>query len=131
MPTINGILETALYVADLERAKSFYQEVFGFPAIFEHERLVAMAVCERQVLLLFLRGASANLPVSAHDGGGESHLAFAVSATELSDWQAWLKEKAIPIEEDHAWDRGGRSLYFRDPDRQLLEVGSPGIWSNY
>ena len=33
MPTVNGILETALYVEDLERAVRFYRTVFGFEVL--------------------------------------------------------------------------------------------------
>jgi len=29
------------------------------------------------------------------------------------------------------WPRGGRSLYFRDPDQHLLELITPGCWSIY
>ena len=27
------------------------------------------------------------------------------------------------------WEAGGRSLYFRDPDGHLLELATPGVWS--
>ncbi|MBB4053673.1 catechol 2,3-dioxygenase-like lactoylglutathione lyase family enzyme [Devosia subaequoris] len=30
-----------------------------------------------------------------------------------------------------AWDRGGKSLYFRDSDGHLIELGTPGIWRTY
>jgi catechol 2,3-dioxygenase-like lactoylglutathione lyase family enzyme len=83
------------------------------------------------VLLLLKKGASARLPVTPHDGDGELHLAFAVPSGEIGRWADWLRAKGIPIEDDRAWGRGGRSLYFRDPDRHLLEVASPGVWSVY
>lgn len=131
MPRLEGVLETALYVEDLERAAQFYQSLFGFPVIASGDRLIALSVEGRQVLLLFKKGASAKLPVSAHDGHGQSHLAFAIAASEIGAWEAWLRERNISIEEDRTWDRGGRSLYFRDPDGHLLEVVTPGVWSIY
>jgi hypothetical protein len=78
------------------------------------------------VLLLFLKGGSRTGP-SPHDGGGELHLAFAIRETELARWEAWLTEDGIAVEEKRAWEVGGHSLYFRDPDRHLLEVATPGF----
>lgn len=130
-PRLDGVLETALYVDDLERSARFYQSLFGFPIIASGERLIALSVEGRQVLLLFKKGGSANLPVTPHDGDGHLHLAFAIAASELGAWEMWLRERNIPIEEDRTWDRGGRSLYFRDPDGHLLEVATPGVWTIY
>jgi catechol 2,3-dioxygenase-like lactoylglutathione lyase family enzyme len=42
-----------------------------------------------------------------------------------------LQERGIAIESAVDWPRGGRSLYFRDPDRHLLELITPGCWSIY
>ena len=50
---------------------------------------------------------------------------------ELAAWEAWLAENGIELEEKRAWELGGHSLYFRDPDRHLLEVATPGVWSIY
>ncbi len=130
-PRLDGVLETALYVDDLERSARFYQSLFEFPIIASGERLIALSVEGHQVLLLFKKGGSANLPVTPHDGDGRLHLAFAIAASELGAWETWLRERNIPIEEDRVWERGGRSLYFRDPDGHLLEVATPGVWTIY
>ena len=82
------------------------------------------------MLLLFKKGASREI-ASPHDGDGELHLAFAIDAEELAGWEAWLAENRIAIEEKKRWELGGQSLYFRDPDRHLIEVASPGVWSIY
>ena len=130
-PKIDGILESSLYVGDVPRSVRFYQETFGFTVISEFgERGCAMQAGPRQVLLLFKKGASRTFS-SPHDGGGELHLAFAIAATELAPWESWLQERGIAIEEKRAWEEGGRSLYFRDPDRHLLELVTPGTWSVY
>jgi catechol 2,3-dioxygenase-like lactoylglutathione lyase family enzyme len=94
------------------------------------ERGCAMQAGERQVLLLFKKGGSLGIS-SPHDGGGELHIAFAIPAAELAPWEGWLEENEIPIEEKRTWDLGGQSIYFRDPDRHLLEIASPGVWSIY
>ena len=131
IPKLTGLLETALYVDDLDRSAQFYQSLFGFPVIDRGERLIALAAADRQVLLLFKKGASARQPVTSHDGSGQLHLAFAIPATELAAWEARLATRGIPIEDRRQWARGGVSLYFRDPDGHLLELATPGVWSIY
>ncbi len=130
-PKLDGILESSLYVDDLPRSVRFYQEIFGFPVISDFgERGCAMHAGPRQVLLLFKKGASRDI-TSPHDGDGELHLAFAISAAELPAWQSWLGQYGIAVEEKRSWEGGGWSLYFRDPDRHLLELATPGVWSVY
>lgn len=131
MPPLTGILETALYVADLDRSVQFYQAVFGFEVIDSGPRLYALGVAGKQVLLLCKKGAAANLGARAHDGGGRLHLAFAIAATDFDAWEAWLPQHGLAIVEKRIWERGGRSLYFRDPDEHLLELATPGTWSVY
>jgi len=130
-PTTDGILESSLYVNDLRRSVGFYQDIFGFSLISDFgDRGCAMHAGPHQVLLLFKKGASREI-TSPHDGDGELHLAFAISAAELANWESWLEQKGIAVEEKRAWELGGWSLYFRDPDRHLLELATPGTWTVY
>ena len=130
-PKTNGILESSLYVSDVARSIHFYEEIFGFRVIKDFgERGCAMQAGARQVLLLFKKGGSRTI-TSPHDADGELHLAFAISTAEFAGWERWLDEKGIAVEEKRSWDGGGWSVYFRDPDRHLLEVATPGTWSIY
>ena len=130
-PQIDGILESSLYVSDLPRSIRFYQDTFGFSVICEFgERGCAMQAGPSQVLLLFKKGASRAIS-SPHDGDGELHLAFAIPTTELDNWELLLQGRGIEVEEKRHWEWGGWSLYFRDPDRHLLELATPGTWSIY
>src|SRR5262244_4160639 len=125
-PKSEGILESSLYVSDLARSVRFYGEIFGFRVISSFgERGCAMQAGVRQVLLLFKKGASRAIQ-SPHDGDGELHLAFAVPSSELASWESWLQARRIPVEEKRTWELGGSSLYFRDPDRHLIELATPG-----
>jgi catechol 2,3-dioxygenase-like lactoylglutathione lyase family enzyme len=130
-PKTDGILESSLYVTDVPRSVRFYEETFGFRVITDFgERGCAVQAGTRQVLLLFKKGASRAIR-SPHDGDGELHLAFAIPSAELPNWESWLQAKEIPIEEKKKWELGGWSLYFRDPDRHLLELATPGTWPVY
>jgi catechol 2,3-dioxygenase-like lactoylglutathione lyase family enzyme len=130
-PKTDGILESSLYVSDLPRSVRFYEETFGFCVISDFgERGCAMHAGTRQVLLLFKKGAS-RATQTPHDGDGELHVAFAIPSAELAKWEAWLKTRGIAVEEKRTWELGGWSLYFRDPDRHLIELATPGVWSVY
>ena len=137
MPTVRSILETALYVDDLDRAKGFYEAVLSLPLLRADHRMCAFDVGGKSVLLLFRRGASAEtmtMPggtIPPHDGQGPLHIGFAVSAEELADWEKLLTTRGIAIESRTTWSRGGTSLYFRDPDGHLLELATPGLWATY
>lgn len=131
MATVTGVLETALYVDDLARSAAFYESLFGFARLVVSDRLIALTVRDGQVLLLFRKQASRDLNPDAHDGDGHLHLAFAIAEADVPVWQERLRTHAITIIDDRTWERGGHSLYFRDPDGHLIELGSPGIWANY
>ena len=130
-PQTDGILESSLYVSDVARSARFYEKIFAFPVISDFgERGCAMQAGTRQVLLLFQKGGSRHV-LSPHDADGELHIAFAIAAADLVRWEAWLAENGIAVEEKRTWELGGCSLYFRDPDRHLIEVATPGVWSIY
>lgn len=137
MPRVTGILETALYVADVGRAAAFYERVFGFPVLTRDERFCALDVAGRQVLLLFQHGSSVNGftdprgTIPGHDAAGTQHFAFAIDAPELDAWERRLADLGVTIEGRMTWSRGGRSLYFRDPDGHLVELATPGLWATY
>ena len=134
---VRGVLETSLYVSDLERSRAFYTRLFGFPILLQDDRFCALNVCDRQVLLLFRRDASDNPVTTAggtippHGGEGQLHLAFAIGRDEFDAWERRLQSEETPVESRVGWNRGGKSLYFRDPDGHLLELATPGVWAIY
>ena len=132
MPTVTGVLETSLYVEDLERSTEFFASLFGFQVMVADDRIRALGVRDGQVLLLFKRGASLSAAeIPTHDGSGPLHLAFSIPASEFAAWEERLKSRGIAIEQVKQWERGGRSIYFRDPDNHLLELVTPGCWPIY
>jgi len=138
MPALSGVIETALYVDDIDRASTFYEEVLGLRRIGgDADRLHAYSVADRGVLLLFKRGATAQpiqTPIGmipGHDGAGQNHFALAIPATELPAWEMHLEKHSVGIERRVHWPLGGTSIYFRDPDRHLVELATPGMWPIY
>lgn len=137
MPPITRILETPLYVDDMERAVSFYRDVMGLGVLDAGPRLVAMDAGQATVLLLFRRGATregVHTPagdIPPHDGAGPTHMAFAIAAESLAAWERHLERHGVAIESRILWPRGGESVYFRDPDGHSLELATPGLWATY
>lgn len=135
--SIRRILETSLYCDDLAATAKFYREVMGFGVHFSDDRLVALDASGGTVLLLFKRGASSagvSFPegtIPPHDGSGPAHVAFAVDAGSLDEWEARLTAADVAIESRIRWSRGGRSFYFRDPEGHSLELATPGVWPTY
>jgi catechol 2,3-dioxygenase-like lactoylglutathione lyase family enzyme len=137
MPTLGRVLESSLYVDRLDVSIDFYQRIFDFKKLVCDNRFCAFDVSGQQVLLLFLKGASTapmQIPggvMPPHDGAGQTHLAFTISAADESAWLKHLEAANVAIESRVAWPRGGFSLYFRDPDGNLLELVTPGCWAIY
>jgi catechol 2,3-dioxygenase-like lactoylglutathione lyase family enzyme len=132
-PLLSHILETSLYVAELERAEGFYRRVFGFEPLYRDHRMVALRVPGQGVLLLFLHGSTeaSGGPVPAHGGSGRQHLCFAIPKAALEEWEAHLAGLGVPVESRVTWKLGGVSLYLRDPDGHSVELATPGLWANY
>ena len=136
-PPLSHLLETSLYVGDLDAAAAFYRRVFALPVLLEDERMVALALPGSAVLLLFRRGGSTHpsmVPgglIPAHDAQGAQHLCLAIPVASLQDWERHLLEHDIVIESRVIQSHGGTSLYFRDPDGHSLEVATPGLWPIY
>ena len=73
-----------------------------------------------------LRWPSGTIP--GHRGDGALHLAFAIGKDEFDETHLTLR--GVAVEGRNDWEHGGRSIYFRDPDEHLLELATPGLWSN-
>jgi catechol 2,3-dioxygenase-like lactoylglutathione lyase family enzyme len=136
IPHVRRVLETALDCDDLPRSAVFYTALLGVTPMLATDRLVAIDAGEGTVLLLFQKGAASAVQrpgglVPAHDAGGAGHFAFAIDADAVPSWEARLAELGIAIESRVTWERGGLSLYFRDPDQRLVELATPGLWPSY
>ena len=135
-PQVLGVVETCINVTEMRRAREFYESVFGLEAMVGDTRFCAFRV-GKSVLLLFVHGGSESPvqlsggTVPPHQTVGAGHFAFAISPEALPNWRAQLHEHGVEIESEVRWERGGTSIYFHDPDDNLIELATPGIWANY
>lgn len=129
---VSEILEAALYVTDLAAAEKFYTKILGLSL---YSRLAGRHVflrCGDRMMLLFNPEATVHSgegPLDAPEHGmkGEGHIAFAAQDHEIDQWKEHLTAHGINIEKEIHWERG-RSLYFRDPSGNSVEITSPAIW---
>ncbi len=137
LPRIRRVLETALYCDGLEVTTAFFRRLLDAEPLVATERLSAFDAGGATVLLLFQRGqslqpvATGGGSLTAHDGAGPTHMAFAIDREDLAGWETRLAELGIELESRINWDRGGVSLYFRDPDNHSIELATPGVWATY
>jgi catechol 2,3-dioxygenase-like lactoylglutathione lyase family enzyme len=125
---ITGILETVLYVADIDRAERFYRDVMALTQIGKEPRRHVFFRVGSGVLLLFhaeTTRRAGTLP--PHGADGEIHVCFTTSPSEYETWKMRIRAHGIAIEQETEWP-AGRSFYFRDPDGNLLELANTDIW---
>ena len=106
---------------DINRMKAFYRELLPFPAVTETATSLAL---DGGSVLLGLRQRE-----RAYDGRGGGaaspgvHLAFLVSPDEVETCHQQLVEQGIEILEPPTdQPRGHRTVYFSDPEGNVLEV---------
>lgn len=128
------ILESALYVDDLDAAEAFYGGVLGFPLIGREPGRHLFFRAGAGVLLIFDPRATerpdpgATLAVPAHGARGPGHLCLRADPPGIAAWRERLEAAGVAVEAEVAWPQGGRSVYFRDPAGNSLEVAEARIW---
>ena len=126
------IFETVLYAEDLDAVERFYHEALGLEVIGRGELAVVFR-CNGGVLLIFdpRRSAAPNRDVPSHGTSGVGHVAFAAKPEDLDAWRSQLRQAGVSIEMEIDWDEGGRSIYFRDPAGNVVELAPPTIWGGH
>src|SRR5438132_7132648 len=127
---IQAIIETAIYVENLDAAEDFYRRVLGLRVIRkEPGRHVFFQVGESHVLLAFRADATLKGgPLPPHGTTGPGHFALGIERQSLDVWRQHLEAQGVAIEKEVEWPTGGRSIYFRDPAGNSVELLTPGVW---
>ena len=126
---IKAVVETAIYVDDLQATETFYRTVLGLPVIgTEPGRHVIFQAGKATVLLAFLAEATLKGdPLPPHGASGPGHFALGIEAEAFDAWRKHLQGHGVSIEKEVAWPKGGKSLYFRDPAGNSVELVTPGV----
>jgi catechol 2,3-dioxygenase-like lactoylglutathione lyase family enzyme len=130
-----AVLETCLYASDLDAAERFYTKVLGLEVLSRAPGRHVFFRCGRGVFLVFDAARTARealtiggRPIPLHGATGAGHAAFAMAERDLDAWRAQLEAASVPIDSEVEWPGGGRSLYFRDPAGNSVELATPRIW---
>ncbi len=130
---LTKILETALYVNNIEKAEEFYVGILRLEVVKRSSSIPARDLflrCGDTMLLLFdpeqTKIDTGVVPI--HGTIGQGHMAFGISESDFESWVKYLIEKDVKIEKSVKWDKGTRSIYFRDPSGNSLEFISENHW---
>ena len=121
---IRGLDYTVIYVRDMDAMRIFYQEVMNFPL----KRMLGEDWIEYRVGLNVLALARPRVTAAALDapvpaGAAAHQLAFRVSPGDVDRCADELKAHEVEITSaptDQPW--GHRTLFFRDPGGNVLEI---------
>lgn len=129
MRPIDRILETILYVDDLDAAETFYAGRLGLEVHARKQDVFLFLSVGSSMLLLFRAEATrGQQELPAHGTTGAGHMCLGVPEADLDTWMDRLNRAGIAIEHEQIWPRGGRSFYVRDPAGNSVELATPRIW---
>ena len=131
---IAAVLETALYVDDLDAAEAFYNGVLGLEIISRSANRHIFLRCGNGVLLIFNPDETGKpaphgaLPVPTHGTRGPGHACFRLAGDDLAAMAERLSAHGIAIEADFRWPSDARSIYIRDPAGNSIEFAEGKLW---
>ena len=128
----SAVLESALYVGDLDAAEAFYAGVLRLPVIAREAGRHVFLRCGAGVLLLFdparTEVAAPGQTAGLHGARGPGHLCFRAEPQGVEAWRERLVSTGTAIETEVTWPNGARSVYFRDPAGNSLEIAEARLW---
>ena len=130
---IKKVVETCIYSSDLESMKNFYAGILGLPVIQEEQDKLIFLKAGKSMLLIFdpLRTKTNNGSLPAHGTPtppSSIHFAMEIEKQEYHASKQLLIDNNIVIEKEVNWNSDAKSIYFRDPAGNLVELITPGGW---
>ncbi|WP_347218931.1 VOC family protein [Chryseobacterium sp.] len=122
---IKNIDHIVLTVADINTTIEFYTEIMGFEVVTFGDNRKALTF-GNQKINLHQKGHEFE-PKAEHPTSGSADLCF-IAQTDIQEVLKELKQKNIEIIEGIVERTGAvgkiKSVYFRDPDQNLIEVSN-------
>lgn len=130
-PPISSVFETVLYSPKVLESAEFLARVLGLVPIRPPTAQSAVFRIAAESMLLVVDPSYTRLTgrgAPAHGATGPGHAAVRIDEGDYERWKAWLIEMGVEIEMEVAWPPGGRSIYFRDPAGNSLELAAGNVW---
>ncbi|KAK4613940.1 hypothetical protein CLAFUW4_09017 [Fulvia fulva] len=151
---ISHMLETCIYCKDIKDSCDFYTHTLGLTPLLSNERMACYPLGNTTLLLFALgetyddvapdpskpynivpkHGPSSDIVDSLVQDRKQlrQHYCLAVETREDAErWEEYLRENKVKITGRNEWEKGGYSVYFDDPDGNVGEIASRGIWPHY
>jgi catechol 2,3-dioxygenase-like lactoylglutathione lyase family enzyme len=114
--------------------KDFYVNRLGLDLVSEEEGKRVFLKAGKSMLLIFNpenTRVSKNNSFPAHGAitpPSSIHFALEIEQVNYEVARNVLIQNGISIEKEISWDSGGKSIYFRDPVSNLVEIITKGQW---
>jgi catechol-2,3-dioxygenase len=116
--TVKGICEMTLETADPRRLAGFYRRALGMRELSREDDRVWLAAGENARLGLWTPGSKE----FGDRGGRHVHFALSVAPRTLDDLARRVRVEVDRVEGPVEHAGGDRSLYFRDPEGNVVEL---------
>ena len=133
MMKFTKIVETCIYSSELKEMKDFYMNKLGLDFVSEENGRHVFLKAGKSMLLIFNPESTLNDSISIFPIHGAItppsivHFALEINTTDYEKWKDLLSKKQINIEKELKIGNS-RSVYFRDPSGNVVELITENAW---
>jgi catechol-2,3-dioxygenase len=133
MMKFTKIVETCIYSSKLKEMKDFYMNKLGLDFVSEENGRHVFLKAGKSMLLIFnpkstLSDSDSIFPIhGAITPPSIVHFALEINTADYEKWKILLSKKQINIEKELKIGNS-RSIYFRDPSRNVVELITENAW---
>ena len=133
MMKFTKIVETCIYSSELKEMKDFYMNKLGLDFVSEENGRHVFLKAGKSMLLIFNPESTLNDSISIFPIHGAItppsivHFALEINTVDYEKWKDLLSKKQINIEKELKIGNS-RSIYFRDPSGNVVELITENAW---